>query len=66
MTITVTATITITITITKKESMSSPGPNAHTYVQIDGKRAAASAGKTEWEICSPQDSIVYLSCRIKG
>jgi len=31
---------------------------------IDAKRAADSSGKSELEICSPQDPIVYLSCRI--
>jgi hypothetical protein len=30
---------------------------------IGGKRAADSAGKSESEISSPQDPIVYLSCR---
>jgi len=31
---------------------------------IDGKRAQDSAGKSEMEICSPQDRIVYHSCGI--
>ena len=33
---------------------------------IDGKRATDSAGKSEAEICSPQDPIIYLSCKIEG
>ena len=31
---------------------------------IGGNKAADSTGKSESEICSPQDPIVYLSCRI--
>jgi hypothetical protein len=34
--------------------------------KIDGKLAADSAEKTEWEICFHPDPIVYLSCRIRG
>jgi len=30
------------------------------------KQAVDSAGKSESEICSPQDPIAYLSCRISG
>jgi len=33
---------------------------------IGGKQAVDSTGKSESEICSPQDPIVYLSCRISG
>jgi len=33
---------------------------------IGRKRAVDSTGKSESEICSPQDPIVYLSCRISG
>jgi hypothetical protein len=34
--------------------------------KIDGNRAADSAGNTESEICSPQDSIVYLAAESKA
>jgi hypothetical protein len=60
--ITITDTITIVfITIAFVTIAISPGQHTPT---IGGKQAADSAGKSESEICSPQDPIVYLSCRI--
>jgi len=39
----------------------------HTHTpKIDGQLAADSAEITESEICSPQDPIVYHSCRFYG
>jgi hypothetical protein len=58
-----TMTITYTITIPQKESM-----NECVRIQtfkINAKRVADSAGKTESEICSPQDLTVYR-CRRDG
>jgi hypothetical protein len=43
-----------------------PRTNAHTYATIDGKQVLDSAGQSESEICSLQDRIVHLSCRILG
>jgi hypothetical protein len=60
-------------------SLSSPSPSPpspsspsapdrmHTHTPtIDGKRAADFAGKSESEIGSPQDPILYHSCGIYG
>jgi len=58
--ITIANTITIAIVIFSI----SPGPNVHTYAHNWWKVALDSAGKSESEICSPQDPIVYLSCGI--
>jgi hypothetical protein len=58
--ITITDTITISI-ITITIITISHCPNAHTYAYNPGEQAADSAGKSESEIFSPQDPIVYNS-----
>jgi hypothetical protein len=62
--ITITITNTIAIAIAIAIISIRPRPNAHTSSTIDGKRVQDSAGKSESEICSLQDGIVYLSCGI--
>jgi hypothetical protein len=63
--ITITDTITIAIIAIAIIPSATDLMRTHTPT-IGGKRAADSAGKSELEICSPQDPIVYLSCRIYG
>jgi len=64
ITIANTITIAIAIAIAIAIFPVSPGPNAHTYAHSGCERALDSAGKSESEICSPQDPIVYFSCGI--
>ena len=68
--ITITNTITIaiiTIAIIPLPSSPSAPDRMRTHTPtIGGKRAADPTGKSESEICSPQDLIVYPFCRIQG
>jgi len=42
-----------------------PRMRTHTPI-IGGRPAVDTTGKSESKICSPQDPIIYLSCRISG